>query len=104
MSDHKISADGLRIECHAAQNADCRTRPGCEAEGWGEEYCIGHDPGHPVAGGHECWQLAWVNNTSLEETYDGPGAPVTIYPGRAVRIVWNGYECTWDYKRRNANA
>lgn len=99
MSEHKISANGQSIECHAAPNADCRTRPDCEAEGWGEVECIGHEPAHPVTGGHDCWMLVWVNSTMIDETYDGPGAPVTIYPGKDVQISWSGDDCSWDYVR-----
>ncbi|WP_413456050.1 hypothetical protein ACLQ8T_06110 [Glutamicibacter sp. FR1] len=104
MSDHKISADGLSIECHAPGNADCRMRPDCDTERWDEFYCTAHDPSHPVIGGHDCWKLPWVNSTMLDETYSGPGAPVTIYPGRGVRISWEGDYCTWDYERGNTNA
>lgn len=104
MSDHKISADGLNIECHAAPDADCRTLPDCEAEEWDNTHCTGHDPGHPVTGGHDCWMRVWVDSTELDETYDGPGSPVTIYPGRAVRISWEGDYCTWDYERGTTDA
>ena len=97
MSDHKISPNGLSIECHAAPDAACRKRPDCEAELWVENWCEDHDGEHPVTGGHDCWQLPWVNSTSLDETYDGPGAPVTIYPGRAVVIEWSGDDCSWHY-------
>lgn len=102
MPDHKISADGQSIECHAPEDADCRRRPDCDAEKWESDFCCDHDDWngenvHPVTSGHDCWMLPWINSTMLDDTYDGPGEPVTTYPGRAVQIEWHDDYCTWKY-------
>lgn len=107
MADHKISADGLSIECHASPHSDCRRRPDCDADRWEWDQCFGHpDNPHPVTDGHECWMKTnWLDPQCLDDTYFGPGAPVTIYPGMEVVLEFQGEDegVTWKYAHQVRN-
>lgn len=100
MSDHKISANGLSIECHAAPDADCRARPDCETDFWNKGGCQSHNREHKLASAHSCWQIEWVNASSLEDSYHDPDAyPVSATPGRAVELINEVPEAMlWKYE------
>ena len=99
MSHHKISADGMRIECHAPADADCRTYPTCDTETWSEETCDDHTPAHEASGGNPCWMLPWVDALRLDETYDETDLPVTIIPGEPVDLEFEGDYVLWHYTK-----
>lgn len=99
MSDHKISANGLSIECHAAPDAKCRQRVACDSEAWSyTEGCEAHDPPHQTGPG-ECWQIQWVNASGdLEDSYDKPGEYPGAVPGAAVRLISEMPDyMNWEY-------
>ena len=102
MAGHKISADGNRIVCTARPDAPCRTRPDCDAETWGDDECIGHNPPHPSTPGHDCWAIEWVNAPGRLDCTCGDDPDPIIHPGRAVVLTWEGNDCvfTWAYPTR----
>lgn len=100
MSEHRISKNGLSIECHAAPDAKCRHRPDCEPEQWNDAGCEDHDGEHKLTPGHECWLLPWVNSPgSLGET-NLHDEHAEIIPGESVRFESDvpDYVC-WEYEK-----
>ena len=104
MAGHKISDDGTRIVCTARPDAPCRTRPDCDAETWGDDECIGHNPPHPSTPGHDCWAIPWLNDTDyyLWELHEYDDTDMTIRPGRAVVLTWQDDDTgiSWAYPAR----
>ena len=104
MAGHKISDDGTRIVCTARPDAPCRTRPDCDAETWGDDECIGHNPPHPSTPGHDCWAIPWLNAPDLDpwESREDEDPDLQIRPGRAVILTWEGNDIgvTWAYPAR----
>lgn len=105
MAGHKISDDGTHFVCTARPDAPCRTMPDCNTETWGTQGCDDHTPSHPNTPRHDCWAIPWLNAPDLDlwELHEDQDPDLSIHPGRAVVLTWEGSDIgiTWAYPARS---
>jgi len=101
-----------RFVCSAPDDAPCRTSPTCDCEFWcgcdgsPEDAVDAHDGEHccmtTTKPGRECWMVAWVEATGLEDSFTGDtgeleyGIGGYVWPSGPVTCEWDE-GVFWEY-------